>query len=335
MTSPTDRTAAALDGLRARFDATLATHLAGARRVALLDFPYYDNVGDSAIWLGEVHALRRLGVRVVYAADHLRFREEQVDALPADVPLLLSGGGNFGDLWEHHQRFRERVAVRFPGRRVLQLPQSIHFRAPGAAERSAETLRAHPDLTVLVRDADSLAQARDGLGLRTDLCPDAAFGIDAGFADRWRTAADRPVLELWRRDDEARDPVAGDGGHPGVDWYLPRNRRRRATNAANKAIRTAGSGPLARRAVAANLDRLAHAEVRRGVELLAHGRVVATDRLHAVILSTLIGRPHVAVENSYGKIGRVHRAWLEGSALTRFAATRDQARADAVAWARA
>jgi exopolysaccharide biosynthesis predicted pyruvyltransferase EpsI len=44
--------------------------------------------------------------------------------------------------------------------------------------------------------------------------------------------------------------------------------------------------------------------------MLSEGRVVLTDRLHAVILSCLLGRPMVALDNTYGKIGSFVDTWL-------------------------
>src|SRR5919106_6826834 len=95
--------------LRSIYDATLRHALRNAKSVVLIDFPDHDNIGDSAIWLGEVNALARLGVKVAYAATHAEFSGDAVRALPGDVPILLHGGGNFGDLWLDHQRFREYI----------------------------------------------------------------------------------------------------------------------------------------------------------------------------------------------------------------------------------
>ena len=50
--------------------------------------------------------------------------------------ILLSGGGNFGDLYESHQEIREDVIANFPANRIIQLPQSISFHA-GEALQSA------------------------------------------------------------------------------------------------------------------------------------------------------------------------------------------------------
>ena len=96
------------------------------RPYALLDYPAYANVGDNAIWLGTLEALRQLGAGPpaytccadTYHADSLRRRVQ-------DGPVLIKGGGNFGDLYPRHQRLRERVVRDFPDNPIVQLPQTV------------------------------------------------------------------------------------------------------------------------------------------------------------------------------------------------------------------
>ena len=74
---------------------------------ALVDFPDHPNVGDSAIWLGEIAMLRAVGAGdPAYVCrwddfDEAAFR----DACPTG-PIFIHGGGNLGDIWPHHQHFR-------------------------------------------------------------------------------------------------------------------------------------------------------------------------------------------------------------------------------------
>jgi exopolysaccharide biosynthesis predicted pyruvyltransferase EpsI len=86
--------------------------------------------------------------------------------------------GISGDLWPHHQNFRERIVRTFPHHRILQLPQSIHFAHQENLARARSVLDAHPNLTICVRDRHSLEQARAQFAVRSVLCPDMAFGIE-------------------------------------------------------------------------------------------------------------------------------------------------------------
>jgi pyruvyl transferase EpsO len=81
----------------------------------------------------------------------------------------------------------------------------------------------------------------------------------------------------------------------------------------------------------------ARARVLRGCGLLSSGRVVITDRLHAHILSLLLGIPHAVLDNSYGKLGRFLEAWTGTAATVHRAASTGDAEdwaAEAVSGAR-
>ena len=170
--------------LRAALDAAIASAIPEGEPVALLDFPSYPNVGDSAIWLGTVAVLRGLGCPVVYVADQLSYSRRALERrLPAGAAVLLQGGGSFGDLWPEHQLFRERVVQELPERPIVQLPVSIDFRTPAAEDRARTTLDRHERLTLLCRDRESLAYAEAHYRAPSRLCPDAAFGLDPAPRD--------------------------------------------------------------------------------------------------------------------------------------------------------
>ncbi|MEG8022012.1 polysaccharide pyruvyl transferase family protein [Sphingomonas aerolata] len=65
----------------------------------------------------------------------------------------------------------------------------------------------------------------------------------------------------------------------------------------------------------AHYERLARARVARGLTLLSRGRQIVTDRLHAHILALLLGIPHVALDNEYGKLSAYIAAWTAPSPL--------------------
>jgi exopolysaccharide biosynthesis predicted pyruvyltransferase EpsI len=46
-----------------------------------------------------------------------------------------------------------------------------------------------------------------------------------------------------------------------------------------------------------------------GVELLASGRVVITDRLHGHVLATLLGLPHCVMDSHYCKVRALWETW--------------------------
>ena len=63
---------------------------------------------------------------------------------------------------------------------------------------------------------------------------------------------------------------------------------------------------------------------RRGIELLCSASVVVTDRLHAHVLSLLLGIPHVVTDNVSGKIRSFHETWTSDSELATWAESLEQ-----------
>lgn len=288
--------------------------LAPARSVAVLGFPNYANVGDSAIWLGTMACLRALGItRPCYVCEDTTYVRERLAERVGGGVILLQGGGNLGDLWERHQIFREAVIDAFPDTPIVQLPQSIHFEGRAALARARAVFDRHPNLTLLVRDQQSLTIARNEFRAPSLLCPDMAFGL--GWLER-PVAVRRAVVWLARSDSESastsRAP-AGAGVEP-VDWLSERI-------PALLLARWLGRRGLLRVPLSWSYDWLARQRLQRGCRMLSRGRVVITDRLHGHILCTLLGIPHVLLDNTYGKIRSFHSTWTRDCELVRWCET--------------
>jgi pyruvyl transferase EpsO len=296
--------------------------------LAILDFPDYSNCGDSAIWLGQLAYLRtRHRADPAYVAGIADFSPSDLRRRAAEGPIMLTGGGNFGDLWEAHQDFRELVMEQFPDRRIIQFPQSIHYRSPARAEITARVIGRHRNFVLLVRDEESKHFAEQQFDCEVRLCPDMALCI--GTIEP--AEAEFPVLAMLRTDQErAADPTqrSCDPGVPVEDWVgeaaLPvRVATALGTVSAILAGR-AGSRRLARQEAAAR-QRLG-----RGIRQLSRGRAIVTDRLHVHLCSLLLGRPHAVLDNSYGKVRRFMSAFSGGTDLAYLATSLD----DGIAWAR-
>lgn len=308
--------------IQARLREALAAAVPSFRHYAVLDYPNYANIGDSAIYLGEAILLEEVtGRKPDLVAETGEWSLKLAEAQKWDGPLFLQGGGNFGDLWPRHQIFREEVLRRFPDRQVVQLPQTLHFKDPENVRRAAAVIKAHPRFTLMVRDHASLALARDAFECDVQLVPDMAFMIGAVPPSR---APDHEMLCLIREDQETMlaDTHALDAlgmSHLVVDWpeELPAGGLR-LPRALRQHLPPAWQG---RRPVTSEAyEWLARKRLNTGLEILSRGHAVLTDRLHAHILSLLLGKPHVVMDNSYGKISSFITAWTEGGAFSQAAA---------------
>jgi pyruvyl transferase EpsO len=280
------------------------THVAAGSRYALVDFPDHANVGDSAIWLGELAMLRQItGRDPSYISTWHDFDLDAFHRACPDGLLFLHGGGNLGDIWLHHQRFRESILANVRDRTVVQLPQSIHFRLPTNVDRFAAVVADHPDFVLYVRDTRSLKLAREHLACPSHLAPDSAYALGRQF----RSAPQCDVLMLMRTDDERLGYVLPSADRSMVvDW-----------------LEDDADLPVGRDADICEAQ--AAARVGRGLRLLERGRVVVTDRLHGHILTDLLGIPHVVLDNEYGKIGAYLDAWPGAEPIVTRASTLEQA----------
>ncbi|HET7551544.1 MAG TPA: polysaccharide pyruvyl transferase family protein [Gemmatimonadaceae bacterium] len=312
-----------IESLRTAIEHVLDPILADTRRVALLDFPTHSNVGDSAIWLGTLAYLREKGKVVCYSCDHDTYSRDTLAERLGDGIILLSGGGNFGDIWKLPQRLRERVVRDFPDARIVQLPQTIMFHDERELERARVIFDAHHALTLLVRDRRSLGFAAENFRARALLCPDMALWLGPMARPSSPT---KPVVWLARTDRE-RGAGSPPVGAKSVDWlHEPRTPRLDLESFLREiVVRHPRAERTLRSALSRVADRAAVARLRRGCATLSEGRVVITDRLHAHILSLLLGIPNVILDNSYGKIRDFHQTWTSNSELVTLAASPEHA----------
>ncbi|MDR3472001.1 MAG: polysaccharide pyruvyl transferase family protein [Devosia sp.] len=319
LTAPNTSAARVLE-LKATIKSTLERELPPFGEFALLDYPDHPNVGDSAIWLGETRYFSEVHHRhpSLVSTLHRHPLQEILAGLP-DGPIFLHGGGNFGDIYPYYQEWREDLLRHTAGRLVVQLPQSIHFSSADRLKSAARAIAAHGNFLLLVRDAESYRIAEENFDCRVVLCPDMAFFLGPLRRPERRSV---DVLCLLRTDDE-RAAEQFSGGQTGrgelstevCDWLEEDDADSSRLLKPNKMDRILAArwGALPRSNYRGfGFHRLASARLRRGLKLLSRGDWVITDRLHAHILSLLLGIDHVALDNSYGKVRRFIEAWTSG-----------------------
>lgn len=272
--------------------------------LALVDFPDHSNVGDSAIWLGEMAWLKDAGRVPVYAAALNNFSPADLIRAAPEGPILIHGGGNFGTTWPRHEALRLDLLRRFPERPIVQLPQSLYYDDEAQIATMAQAIAAHGAFTLLVRDARSLDFAQRHFDCDIRLCPDAALYL--GRQDRAPAKAD--ILALLRTDHErVSDAMAAPVGAICMDWLdegAGERRLMRARVKIDSLLAATEQGKRLRR-----YRMLAQWRLRRGLAMLSQGKVVVTDRLHAHILSLLLDIPQVVLDNVYGKVGSFAAQW--------------------------
>ncbi len=325
-------------------------------RCAVLDHPSHFNIGDHLIWLGAMFYLRQTRkAKVDYIASAGQFSTAQFAARSREGPIFLHGGGNFGDIWPDLQNFREAIIGQYPNRKIVILPQTIHFSSSEKLKQSADLLNQHPDLTIFVRDDRSYQTAITNFsGCKVYKAPDAAFHL-AGLPNTQLAPPqiDRTIY-MCREDREMNYSFKPKnlGLHNSIvdDWvsfhwlrklpenwiYVPGLTRfirefwQRGLKQPHEWVsrqKWQWLHPYSRDLggmYGSHLNRMSWGQAHSGIYQLQQYSGVITNRLHVHILCLLLGIPHVLLPGSYYKIEAFHREWTCGISLCQFAKTPDE-----------
>lgn len=315
-----------VDEQRRRLAEALAAAQVARGPYVLLDYPDHPNIGDSAIWAGEAEFLAEYAGRPpAYVCTIGSYAEpELVRALP-EGPILLHGGGNFGDIWKSHQDFRLKILETFRDRHVVQLSQTIQFNKAEELERAKRLIGEHSNFHLFVRDARSYELAQTHFQCATQLVPDFAFGMVKPL----QRSSQRYDLVFLIRDDveSSNHDLSRIRDHPNgklCDWPLD-GRRRLSTVRRFTKLRGLASGWSPERIRLEDYNVAARWRVDRGTRILSEGRCVVTDRLHAHILATLLGLPNVVLDNNYGKVHGYRQQWTAAAGGSVPVSTLDEA----------
>jgi pyruvyl transferase EpsO len=309
-----------ISSLEKLIEETMKDLLPQGTEVALIDFPNHANVGDSAIWLGQKHLLRKLKLKDVFNCDWRTYEHRQMAGAITDrTVILLSGGGNIGDIWPEGQHFREAIIESFPRNQIIQLPQSISFSNAEKSETAKRVFNGHRNFTLLVRDKVSLNFGRDNFDCPIALCPDMAFQL--GTLPRPQPPSTNTIY-LLRSDKESlgyAEQARSIGMEP-IDW-LSETKEFERINRVVTGLWTPGQKlwRLFNFCLAPIYDMTAQARLARGLNILSKGKIIVTDRLHVHILCILMGIPHVVLDNSYGKVKNFINVWTKDSSLVHLA----------------
>ena len=318
--------------LSRRIDETLAPLIAGrSERICIIDPPDHPIVGDNAIFLGELAFLRRNFPHARIDFFDVGNYTPACDRFIADSSIILMhGGGNFGEIWPRHHAIRLEILKRFPGKPIVQFPQSISFSTQAAIDTTARAIEEQGNVTLLVRDRKSQAFAEMHFPCTTVLCPDMAFAL----GDMARPPASLDFLCLLRGDKEVVMDHSGllqvlsklGGSLEVADWIdMPDSRLGRRDKALARAWRrhpwTIG---LTRSLAFRTRERYARERLAFGLDLLSRGSMVITDRLHAHVLCCLLGVRHLMFDSLDGKISALYEAWTKGTTNARLVRSVDQ-----------
>lgn len=307
-------------------DDTLHPLLSGSENIALLDQPNHPNVGDSAIWLGEQKFLEKHKIRTSYKCDFNIYNEDTLRNTIGNDVILIHGGGNFGNLYKHHHDFRLNVISAFPRHRIIQMPQSIHFSSQEETVKTAAVISQHSDFHLLCRDQHSYDFSQQHFNCNVYLCPDMAFYIGPITCP---ASPEHKTGFLSRTDSEA--PKTKQASNPSdyveFDWLEDDNSLIIKLNSlmTRQYVRHPSALKHFHKIIEKTYNKLALARFNRGIRQLCKSEVILTNRLHGHILCLLLGKEHLFLDNSYGKLSRFYNLWTKESDIATYCTDMNEA----------
>lgn len=282
--------------------------LIGSSKVAYLDYPVHFNVGDLLIYLGTEKFFENYDVEVGYRADIYNLNYKKISR--CDV-ILFHGGGNFGDLYPQIHKKRESIITQFKNKRIICLPQTIHFKNEKNLQNSSVIFSNHNDFHFFVRDEVSKKLAADFTS-KSYLCPDMAHSLHP-LVDKFETGptnnTPKHILNLVRKDIE-KVKSTNQLNKFEFDWD---DIIKFDNILAIKCYRLGNKLNFNQEKLASFWYRECRSIVFGAINFFRTYDVVYTDRLHGLILATLIGKEVKLKDNSYGKNSNYYNKWLKKS----------------------
>ena len=301
----------------------LLQHEIGNKNVCLLDLPNYANPGDQLIWEGVEQALKDLKISVKYRASLHFFNPKMI--LKDDI-IVLNGGGNFGDLYSKHQKFREYIINNFPKNKIIILSSTIHFKNEKNLNISSKIFSKHPQLSICARDLESFKILKKKFkNNKIYLLSDMAFAIKT--LKNNHNAISKNMLFICREDSELglinKNSLNFIPNLVISDWPI-NNKNIFKTSlellfiSINKLIlkifNSAGLHWSSKFDIYGIIKFYSkESQINNAVNFVSKYNLIITTRLHGHILANLLGIPNILLDNSYGKNKNFFNTWMKNN----------------------
>lgn len=310
------RELAAFADFRARIDAALDAVIPRGEPVALLHFPYDLNVGNHMMWVATTDYLAERRIPVAFAAHANNSDLAALRRAMGSGAILFLGGVTISRLWARHAEIKRRVAEAFPRNPLISLPATCLFVDDEDRREAATVFGTHPDVTVMLREPVSLAEARAAFpaSVRTLEVPDLALRL----APSARVSPPEIDVSWLARVDPEASGFASPAELQAFDW--PQDLRvapdvylaLRASGLFSRVRSSSVGGGVPHRALDAPIvslyRRASTGALRYGNRVLDRARVLVTDRMHPHMLAALRGQPVVLLPDRFGKNRAVFEA---------------------------
>ena len=90
----------------------------------LYGLPYYNNVGDTLIWDGELEFLKRVKHKCIGCCSWDGYNQNK---LPDNIIILITGGGYFGDMWRYAFENVLDGIKKNKNNKIIFLPNTVYY----------------------------------------------------------------------------------------------------------------------------------------------------------------------------------------------------------------
>ena len=284
----------------------------------LADAPYYHNIGDILIWQGIHDFCKTLPGRNLGTYDFITFNFPKISV---ETTIILTGGGNFGDLWRGFQDFRLEVTKRYPDNRIVMLPQSVWYQNKNIIKADSIEFTKHKNLHFYARDNYSYNFFKKHYStVDIHLVPDMALFIDDKILQRYRNNTKPQKLFLRRLDkelDASLSVIPNISEYAVHDWptYERQDSRLKLIKRMQGISYRSRNINILNSLTATLTAKIAQQIVRKhllktGLSFLSTYSEIVTTRLHTMILAFMLNLPVEYIDNTTGKLSAFYNTWL-------------------------
>ena len=265
-------------------------------RCFYLDAATYNNLGDQAIALSMELFLDDLfgqdNVFVINETEAISYLKSLKKEIKKDDVIVLSGGGNMGDLYPRYESIRRLIIKSFPNNRIVIFPQTVDYGKDkyGRKEciRAKKIYQKHDDLWICAREEKSYKELSH-MCSRVLLIPDIVFYLYGKVKST--TQACNQVGICLRNDKESA--------------LTEKDRQIIYKLARLKGICNELTTMTSDEVPCLTKENRMKA-INQKIDEFSANELIVTDRLHGMIFSVLANVPCVAIDNKNHKVSGVY-----------------------------
>lgn len=271
------------------------------KKIFLIGTPWYGNLGDHAITLGEKFIIKEIFPehKIIDIPYNIYFSKLskifKLKIAPNDI-IYLQGGGNLGSLYPQEENLRRDVIKKYKRNKIIVMPVSIFFHdnnfGKSELEKSSKIYNSHNKLTIISRDEVSFDFAKKYFyKVNNILAPDAVTSLDGILSD---VNVNRKGVQIFLRKDIEK--ILSDDIIKKIEIYL--NKYNIEYSVSDTTV------PYEVR------EKQRKTEVFSRLIMARKARLVITDRYHGLIFSVITHTPVIVFKSFDTKISSGMK-WFE------------------------